>query len=86
MDEYSIVFARSARKELVALPPKLAQRVLTNIEGLQRDPHPPGSRKLEGSVNLWRIRTGHYRVLYAIDDERRIVEVIAVRHRRDAYR
>jgi mRNA interferase RelE/StbE len=77
MDEYSIVFARSARKELVALPPKLAQRILTNIEGLQRDPHPPGCRKLEGSVNLWRIRIGHYRVLYAIDDDHLNVEVIA---------
>ncbi|MGA2706077.1 MAG: type II toxin-antitoxin system RelE/ParE family toxin [Isosphaeraceae bacterium] len=86
MDDYAIEFTRSARKELVALPPKLAQRVLTNIEGLQRDPRPPGSRKLEGSVYLWRIRIGHYRALYAIDDARRIVEVIAVRHRRDAYR
>ena len=86
MDEYSVVFARSARKELVSLPPKLAQRVLRNIEGLQRDPRPPGCRKLEGSVNLWRIRIGDYRVLYAIDDEHRIVDVIAVRHRRDAYR
>ncbi len=86
MDEYSVVFARSARKELVALPAKLAQRVLTNIVGLQRDPRPPGCKKLEGSVNLWRIRIGHYRVLYAIDDEHRIVDVIAVRHRRDAYR
>jgi mRNA interferase RelE/StbE len=86
MDEYAIEFTRSARKELVALPPKLAQRLLTNIEGLQRDPRPPGSRKLEGSVNLWRIRIGHYRVSYAIDDARRIVDVIAVRHRRDACR
>jgi len=86
MDEYSVVFARSARKELVALPAKLAQSVLTTIEGLQRDPRTPGCKKLEGSVNLWRIRIGHYRVLYAIDDEHRMVDVIAVRHRRDAYR
>jgi mRNA interferase RelE/StbE len=86
MDEYSIVFARSARKELMALPPKLAQRVLRSIEGLQRNPHPQGCRKLEGSVNLWRIRIGHYRVLYAIDEDHRIVDDIAVRHRRDAYR
>ncbi len=86
MDEYSVVFARSARKELVALPAKLAQRVLTNIEALQRDPRPPGCQKLEGSVNLWRIRIGHYRVLDAVDDEHHIVDVIAVRHRRDAYR
>jgi mRNA interferase RelE/StbE len=86
MDEYSIVFARSARKELLALPTKVAQRVLDNIERLERDPRPPGCKKLEGSVNLWRIRIGHYRVLYAIDDEQRVIDVIAVRHRRDAYR
>ncbi len=86
MDEYAIVFARSARKELVALPARLSQRVLTDIERLQRDPRPSGCKKLEGSENLWRIRIGHYRVLYAIDDAHRIVDVIAVRHRRDAYR
>lgn len=46
----------------------------------------PGCRKLEGGVDLWRIRVGDYRVVYSIDDRRRRVDVAAVRHRSDVYR
>jgi mRNA-degrading endonuclease RelE of RelBE toxin-antitoxin system len=35
---------------------------------------------------LWRARRGEYRVRYEIDDERMIVKVLDVDHRRDAYR
>ena len=38
------------------------------------------------SVRSGRIRVGVYRVLYALDDRRGVVDVVAVRHRRDAYR
>jgi len=41
---------------------------------------------LTGTSSLWRIRIGDYRILYEIKDEKRVVEVIAVRHRSDAYR
>ena len=86
MDEYQIIFARSASKELEALPERLGERVLRRIERLANAPRPPRCRKLTGSDNLWRIRVGDYRVIYAIDDGQRVVDVIAVRHRRDAYR
>jgi mRNA interferase RelE/StbE len=36
--------------------------------------------------DLWRIRIGDYRVLYAIDDDAKLVDIVAIRHRRDAYR
>jgi mRNA interferase RelE/StbE len=83
--DYQVVFARSASKELQRLPERLALRILKRIAGLQSVPRPRGSRKLAGSANLWRIRIGHYRVIYSIDDERRVVDVSVVRHRRDAY-
>lgn len=41
--------------------------------------------KLTGS-ELWRIRVGVYRVIYAIDDAIRVVTVVDVGHRRDVYR
>jgi mRNA interferase RelE/StbE len=47
---------------------------------------PHGCVKLQGADDLWRIRVGEYRVIYAIGDDRRIVDISAVRHRRDAYR
>ena len=86
MDEYSVVFARSARRELEALPTSVVERVFPRIESLANVARPAGCRKLSGQRNLWRLRIGDYRVVYSVDDLRRIVEINAVRHRRDAYR
>ena len=86
MPEYAIVFARSARKELQALDQTIAKRVLRRIEALGATPRPPGCIKLEGSENLWRIRIGDWRVIYGVDDRRRVVDISVIRHRRDAYR
>ena len=86
MADYTITFARSARKELEDLPADIAGRVLGRIEVLAGNPRPPGVIKLQGSRNLWRLQVGDYRVVYSISDFSRTVDVAAVRHRRDVYR
>jgi len=84
--EYTVVFARSARKELQALDRIVAARILKGIEALRLEPRPSGCKKLEGTDDLWRIRIGDWRVVYSVDDARKLVEVSVVRHRREAYR
>ena len=42
--------------------------------------------KLQGHESLWRIRIGDYRVIYTIDETSRMIDIIAVRQRGDAYR
>ncbi len=86
MADYSITFARSARKELEALPNSLIKRIFTKIEALADEPRPNRCRKLQGFKNLWRIRIGDYRVIYSIDDSLETVDIVAIRHRREAYR
>ena len=86
MADYAVTFARSARKELEALEPPLAARIVGRIEALAKDPRPAGARKLQGAQRLWRIRIGDYRVVYNVDDRQQIVDVVRVRHRRDVYR
>ena len=85
MADYSISFARSARKELESLNASLVQRIFPKIEALAKEPRPKGCRKLRGEKNLWRIRVGEYRVIYAIYDDKDIVDIIGVRHRSAAY-
>ena len=85
MADYSISFVRSARKELESLSDQLIRRVLPKIESLSRNPRPSGGKKLKGSNDLWRIRVGEYRVVYSIVDREVRVEVIAIRHRSQAY-
>ena len=84
--DYSVVFARSARKELENLDPPVARRILKQVEALVTNPRPAGVVKLEGATDLWRLRVGEWRVIYRISDRDRLVDVFAVRHRSDAYR
>lgn len=82
---YQIVFVQSARKELERLPKEVARRILTRINQLRTNPRPAGSVKLTGSKDLWRVRSGDYRVIYRVDDAALLIEIMVVRHRRDAY-
>ncbi|MBI4625212.1 MAG: type II toxin-antitoxin system RelE/ParE family toxin [Verrucomicrobia bacterium] len=86
MPEYTITFAKSARKELEKLMPQLAHRILARIEGLGSLPRPPGCQKLRGNNALWRIRVGDYRILYEIDDTHRMVDISAIGDRKEIYR
>ncbi len=83
---YQILLAKSASRELQRLPVKTQERVVDALESMQSNPRPPGCKKLVGSTNLWRVRAGDYRIIYEVDDDKRIVDVNAIRHRSDAYR
>jgi mRNA interferase RelE/StbE len=83
---YRVLLERNAEKDLSKLPVELHDRVVRAIRGLIINPRPPGSRKLTGTKNDWRIRVSDYRVIYEIADQIRIVRITRVRHRRDVYR
>lgn len=86
MGAYQIRWKRSAAKELKKLPQATLLRILQSVESLATDPRPPGCRKLTGAEHTYRIRVGDYRVLYTIEDDAVLVEIIRVGHRRDVYR
>jgi mRNA interferase RelE/StbE len=85
MTEYRLTFARSARHDLEDLDTTVVNRVFPKIEALVNQPRPSGYLKLRGWDDFWRIRVGDYRVIYSIDDARKLVDIIYVRHRSKAY-
>lgn len=76
---------RRAQKELAQLPEEVYRDVRDAILKLSKECRPPGSLKLRGRDG-WRIRVGDYRVIYEIDDERKIITILHIGHRRDIYR
>jgi len=82
---YTVNLTRSAQKEIRALDASMRVRVVQSIRLLAVEPRPPGCRKLVGAIDRWRIRIGDYRVIYSINDNDRLVEVNAARHRSKAY-
>jgi mRNA interferase RelE/StbE len=85
MADYTVTFARSARRELEALDCSIVARILSRIETLAHEARLPGCSRLQGEENLWRIRIGDHRIVYSIDDRQRIVDIVRIRHRREAY-
>ncbi len=86
MASYKVIPKPSLDKDLRSLPRAAIARVVKSLEGLADDPFPRQALKLEGGENLYRLRVGVYRVVYAVDRSARVVVVHYVRHRRDVYR
>lgn len=83
---YRIEIKKSAAKEIRAIGRKKdRQRVVDRIRALADDPRPPGCTKLSGQ-DAYRVREGEYRVVYTVDDDVLVVEVVKVGNRRDVYR
>jgi mRNA interferase RelE/StbE len=82
---YAVEVLRSAEKKLERLPAALQERILAAMEALAEKPRPEGCSKLTGR-EAWRIRVGDYRVIYEIHDDRQVVIIVVIRHRKDAYR
>ncbi len=83
---YEVVLSPKAEKQLDELPTTLQRRITEAVEGLESNPRPHGVKKLAGAENLWRIRVGDYRIVYSIEDNRLIVLVVKIGHRREIYR
>ena len=86
MTRYGIVFKPSAEKEFLDLPGDVQRRIDRKLQSLRDAPRGCGAIKLKCGEDFYRVRVGDYRVIYQIDDARRIIIVAAVGNRRDIYR
>jgi mRNA interferase RelE/StbE len=86
MARFELRIKPSVAKDLRGIPKADVRRILVRIEALRDDPRAPSCEKLAGGSELYRVRQGTYRVVYAILDEQVVVEVIRVGHRGEVYR
>ena len=82
---YRVELTRAAEKDLRALNRPEQQRVGVAIDGLEHDPRPAGAKALQGLPFL-RIRVGHVRIVYAVDDAGRVVVVQVIGPQGKVYR
>ena len=86
MARYRILIKAAAAKEIEQIPNRRdRQRVVRRIQSLADEPRPRGCEKLSGQ-NRFRVRQGRYRVVYSVHDDRLVVHVVRIGHRRDVYR
>lgn len=84
MQTHQVLVGKSAEREICKLPADVQQLIIEALEGLGKNPRPPGCEKLKANPQFLRIRAGNYRILYAIRG-RNIIVVVA-RDRKDAFK
>ena len=86
--KWTVVFKKSAFKEYKKLPKQYRQKINEVLEILQINPlnEVLNIRKIQNTKNHYRIRVGHYRIIYSIQKRQLIIEIIRVGHRQDVYK
>jgi mRNA interferase RelE/StbE len=83
--KYAVQLNKKIKKSLSKLPRTEAQRILDKIAELADNPRPHGSKKLQG-YELYRIRVGDWRIIYAIEDDVLLVLIVSIKSRGKAYK
>jgi len=86
-EPWAIEWARPARRALARLPEKVVAAAIEFLYGpLAEDPFRVGRPlrfELQGRHSAHR---GDYRIIYQIDEARRVVYILTIDHRADVYR
>jgi mRNA interferase RelE/StbE len=85
---YVVMLSRQARRNLNEnLPVEVAIAATETIEhAIAVNPARVGKPLDEPFDGYYSARRGTYRIIYRIDEAKRVVEIHSIRHRRDAYR
>jgi mRNA interferase RelE/StbE len=85
---YAITFTEVALKNLQGYPQKDKGLIIKNIEQLAVDPYTKSNvkRLVDFDVAAFRLRVGKYRVLFDREDDLKIIDIIDIRQRKQAYK
>ncbi len=90
MASYRVKVTSQVRKEVRRLPGNMRQRIVRTLRALEQKPRPHNSHpldttksgiELEPGVELCRIRIASWRIVYLVEEEWKLISVLAVRKR-----
>ena len=83
---YSVEFRPAVLKRLKRLPRKDLRRIKKRIDDLSENLPNPATTKMKGSNSFHKIRMGDYRIIYEIHEDRLVILVVKIGHRKDVYK
>lgn len=85
---YRVLFTDEAKKQLKKIDKHIAALILgwirKNLEGCT-NPRQHGKCLKANRLGQWRYRVGDYRLIAKIEDEKIIILILNIGHRRDVY-
>ena len=85
---WTLEFDAKARKQFRKLPQQIGHRLLDGLEAVadSENARDRGKAMAGEWAGHWRYRIGDYRVIARIEDDRMVIVLVALGHRREVYR
>jgi mRNA interferase RelE/StbE len=81
-----LVFTEPAIKDLTGLEANIRERVKAGLDRILINPEAADLRKIKSKPGIWRLRVGDLRVFLKPSWIERVIYILRIKHRRDAYR
>jgi mRNA interferase RelE/StbE len=83
---YTIEFRPAVLKSLKKFPKRDLVRIKKKVEELATNLPDPNTTKMKGNNTFHKIRSGNYRIIYEIHNDRLVILVVKIGHRKDVYK
>lgn len=79
---YTVTYSPRAAKSLRKIPKQYQINIKNKVKRLSEDPYMPGTIKLvDYPAAEFRYRVGNYRILFDVNKEEKIIEILDIRKR-----
>ena len=85
---YTITYSREAARQMIKLRKRNernARRIASAIEAMATDPFAGDVKRMKGAP-YYRRRVGDWRIIFDVDGDRLVIEIVKIDHRRQVYR
>ncbi len=83
---YTVEFRPSVWKNVKNVPKRDLVKIKSKIEEISSNLPDPATTKMSGNNHFHKIRCGNYRLIYEIHEDRLVILVVKIGHRKDVYR
>jgi len=84
--QYSVEYRPAVLKNLKRFPKRDLAKIKKKLEELGENFPSPNTTKMKGNNPFHKIRSGDYRIIYEIHDDRLVILVVKIGHRKDVYK
>jgi mRNA interferase RelE/StbE len=83
---YAVEFRPSVWKNVKDVPKKDLLKIKSKIDEISFNLPDPATTKMSGNNDFHKIRCGNYRIIYEIHENRLVILIVRIGHRKDVYR
>ncbi len=84
--EYTVEFRPSVWKNVKNFSKKDLIKIKSKVEEISFNLPDPATTKMSGNNDFHKVRCGNYRIIYEIHENRLVILIVKIGHRKDVYR